>query len=126
MPHVIVEYTDNLNERTNIQDLLEKINRVLVTRDDTYPIGGVRVRAHEVKHYHIADGKEDDAFVHVTFKIGKGRSEEVKQATCEEIFEVMKEHFSSLFEEHYLALSLELVEFQHKTYKQNNIHSRFK
>ncbi|MGI8316926.1 5-carboxymethyl-2-hydroxymuconate Delta-isomerase [Halobacillus mangrovi] len=126
MPHVIVEYTDNLTPHTDIQSLLKKISKVLVERGDTYPIGGIRVRAHKVIDYHIADGKEDDAFVHTTLKIGKGRSEETKQRTCEELFQVMKEHFSSIFEEKYLALSLELVEFQHKTYKHNNIHSRFK
>ncbi|UOQ92072.1 5-carboxymethyl-2-hydroxymuconate Delta-isomerase [Halobacillus shinanisalinarum] len=126
MPHVIVEYTDNLTPHTDISDLLKKISDVLIARNETYPVGGVRVRAYEVKNYRIADGKEDDAFVHAIFKIGKGRSEEVKQSTCEEIFAVMKNHFASISDESYLALSLELVEFQHKTYKYNNIHSRFK
>jgi 5-carboxymethyl-2-hydroxymuconate isomerase len=126
VPHVIVEYTDNLAPHTDIQSLLKKISCVLKERADTYPIGGIRVRAHKVTDYFIADGKEDDAFVHTTLKIGKGRSEETKQTTCEEIFDVVKDHFASVYEEKYLALSLELVEFQYKTYKQNNIHSRFK
>ncbi len=126
MPHVIVEYTDNLAARSNIHDLLSKIRQVLENQSDTYPVGGIRVRAHEVSCYSIADGKEDDAFVHTLFKIGKGRSEEVKQATCEAIFEVMKTHFEDIYRESYLALSLELEEFQHPTFKQNNIHSRFK
>ena len=126
MPHVIVEYTDNLTPHTDIQSLLNKMSQVLIERGDTYPVGGIRVRAHKVTEYRIADGKEEDAFVHAILKIGKGRSEETKQATCEELFEVMKEHFASIYEEKYLALSLELVEFQHKTYKHNNIHSRFR
>ena len=126
MPHVIVEYTDNLTPHTDIQSLLNKMSQVLIERGDTYPVGGIRVRAHKVTEYRIADGKEADAFVHAILKIGKGRSEEAKQATCEELFEVMKEHFASIYEEKYLALSLELVEFQHKTYKHNNIHNRFK
>ncbi|ASF38857.1 5-carboxymethyl-2-hydroxymuconate isomerase [Halobacillus halophilus] len=126
MPHVMVEYTDNLSSHTDIQSLLHKLGQVLVGLGDTYPVGGIRVRAHKVTEYRIADGKADDAFVHTTLKIGKGRSEEAKQATCEKLFDVMKEHFASIYEEKYLALSLELVEFQHKTYKHNNIHSRFR
>ncbi|UOQ45892.1 5-carboxymethyl-2-hydroxymuconate Delta-isomerase [Halobacillus salinarum] len=125
MPHVIVEYTDNLSPHTDIQSLLEKLSKVLVGRKETYPIGGIRVRAHKVTDYCIADGNEDDAFVHTTFKIGKGRSEETKLATCEELFQVIKEHFAPVYEEKYLALSLELAEFQYKTFKHNNIHSRF-
>jgi len=126
MPHVIVEYSDNLIPHTDIQSLLNKLSQVLIELGDTYPVGGIRVRAHKVTEYRIADGKEDDAFVHTMLKIGKGRSEEAKQATSEKLFEVMKGHFTSIFEEKYLALSLELVEFQNKTYKHNNIHSRFK
>ncbi|MFD2924518.1 5-carboxymethyl-2-hydroxymuconate Delta-isomerase [Halobacillus naozhouensis] len=126
MPHVILEYTDNLSPHTDIQQLLKKINNVLISKKEVYPIGGVRCRAHEVHHYCIADGQENDAFVHATFKIGKGRSEQEKQETCEEIFETIKIHFQGYSKEHYLALSLELVEFQNGTFKSNNIHQRFK
>jgi 5-carboxymethyl-2-hydroxymuconate isomerase len=127
MPHFILEYTDNIKEETNIPDLLKKINHVLILRSDIFPIGGIRSRAIELKEYCIADGTEDDAFVHGTLKIGAGRSEQDKKAICGEIFEVMKEHFSALFEKRYLALSLELYEFSESgTYKHNNIHHRYK
>ncbi|KGX84550.1 5-carboxymethyl-2-hydroxymuconate Delta-isomerase [Pontibacillus litoralis] len=125
MPHVILEYTDNLSQHTDIQLLLEKINSVLIEKK-VYPIGGIRSRAHEVNYYHIADGKEKDAFVHAILKIGKGRTEEVKKATCEQVFETIKTHFEEYCKHHYLALSLELIEFQHATLKSNNIHERFK
>ena len=87
MPHVMVEYTDNLTPHTDIQSLLNKMSQVLIELGDTYPVGGIRVRAHKVTEYRIADGKEEDAFVHAILKIGKGRSEEAKQATCEKLFE---------------------------------------
>lgn len=127
MPHFIVEYTDNIKEKANITDLLKKINEVLIDRNDIFPTGGIRSRALELKDYQIADGNEDDAFVHAALKIGAGRSEQDKAKTCEALFTVMKEHFSELFEQRYLALSLELIEFSEgATYKQNNIHNRFK
>jgi len=75
--------------------------------------------------YVIADHKEDDAFVHVTMKIGSGRSKEVKEHVCENVFQIVKTHFSSLFNKRYIALSLELHEFHNPTYKKNNIHQRF-
>lgn len=127
MPHFIVEYTDNIKDEADIPGLLEKVHQVLIARSHLFPIGGIRSRAIELHHYRVADGKEDDAFVHATLKIGAGRSEADKRETCEAIFEVMKQHFNELFSRRYLALSLELTEFgEGGTYKHNNIHSRFK
>jgi 5-carboxymethyl-2-hydroxymuconate isomerase len=126
MPHFILEYTDNIAKEANIHELLRKVHQVLISRSDLFPIGGIRSRAIELKEYYVADGTEDDAFVHGTLKIGAGRSEEDKKAVCEEIFSVMKEHFSALYEKRYLALSLELHEFSESgTYKHNNIHRRY-
>jgi len=127
MPHIIVEYTDNIKKEARIASLLEKINRSLLENDGLFPIGGIRSRAIELNDYFIADGTGDDAFVHVTLKIGSGRAAEAKKAACDKLFEVMKEHFSDLFSKRYLALSMELYEFSEAgTYKLNNIHQRYK
>ena len=126
MPHFIVEYTDNIKDEANIPELLEKMNSVLISHNNLFPIGGIRSRAHELHDYRVADGTEDDAFVHAMFKIGAGRSEEDKKMVCDELFDTMKAHFADLFDKRYLALSMELVEFSHSTYKYNNIHTRYK
>jgi 5-carboxymethyl-2-hydroxymuconate isomerase len=127
MPHFIIEYTDNIKQEANIASLLEKISKSLIAWAHIFPVGGIRLRAIELKEYLIADGEEDYAFVHAVCKIGSGRSEEDKQAVCTDLFEVMKKHFSALMENRYLALSLELYEFSETgTMKYNNIHDRFK
>ena len=127
LPHFIVEYTDNIKNEANISKLFEEIHKVLIARDTVFPIGAIRSRAIEVHDYRIADGAEDDAFVHAVLKIGAGRSKEIKKEVCDALFEVMTDHFSILMSNRYLALSMELIEFSEAgTYKQNNIHSRFK
>lgn len=127
MPHFILEYTDNLKPDANIPLLLEKINNVLISYSSIFPIGGIRSRAIELNDYRVADGKEDDAFVHGMLKIGAGRSESDKKQVCDELFAVIKHHFQGLFEKRYLALSMELVEFSEAgTYKHNNIHNRYR
>ncbi|QGQ44807.1 5-carboxymethyl-2-hydroxymuconate Delta-isomerase [Metabacillus sediminilitoris] len=127
MPHFIVEYTDNIKTEANIPLLLEKANKILISKSPLFPVGGIRSRAIELKDYYIADGEEDYAFVHATLKIGAGRSEDEKKATCEELFSAMKDHFAELYNKRYLALSMELFEFSEAgTYKQNNIHGQFK
>jgi 5-carboxymethyl-2-hydroxymuconate isomerase len=127
MPHFIIEYTDNIKKEANIPLLLEKVNKILISKAPLFPVGGIRSRAIELNDYFIADGEEDYAFVHATLKIGAGRTENDKKKTCEEIFTAMKEHFANLYDHRYLALSLELFEFSEAgTYKRNNIHERFK
>ncbi|MFK2826461.1 5-carboxymethyl-2-hydroxymuconate Delta-isomerase [Bacillus sp. B190/17] len=127
MPHFIIEYTDNIKAEADIPALLKKINQSLISHDGVFPTGGIRSRAIELHDYCVADGTEDDAFVHAVLKIGAGRSEADKKAACDELFEMIKEHFAELFEKRYLALSMELIEFSEAgTYKHNNIHARYK
>ncbi|SHG43741.1 5-carboxymethyl-2-hydroxymuconate Delta-isomerase [Ornithinibacillus halophilus] len=127
MPHIIVEYTENLKEEGNIPALLQKINESLIAEGGLFPVGGIRSRAICLQDFVVADGKgEDDAFVHVSLKIGSGRPEDAKKAACERLFAVIEEHFQHLFQKRYLALSMELFEFTHATYKKNNIHERYR
>lgn len=128
MPHIIVEYTDNIQGEARIKELLKKINNILITEGDAFPIGGIRSRAMALHDYCIADGAgADDAFVHVTLKIGGGRSEELKKHVCDRLFKLVEDHFSTLFERRYIALSMELHEFSSfGTYKKNNIHQRYR
>lgn len=125
MPHLIIEYTDNLAEDGNIPQLLQSANKSLLQNEGIIPIGGLRTRAIELKDYCVADGTEDDAFVHATLKLGSGRSEEEIKKVCDNLFAVIQEHFAPIFEKRYLALSMEMYEFARPTYKQNNIHLRY-
>ncbi len=126
MPHLIYEYTDNLANE-NIAGLLQKSAKVLVNQGSVFPVGGIRVRAYRINEYVIADGtNHDDAFVHATLKIGKGRSQTERQKVCDDLFALMCEHFAEVFNKRGLALSLEYNEFTFDTRKKNNIHLRYK
>jgi len=126
MPHFILEYTDNIKNDIHIESLLKKVNNLLISYSTIIPIGGIRSRAIELNHYYIADGTEDDAFVHATLKIGNGRTENDKREVSDKLFEMLQSHFSELFSKRFLALSLELYEFnEFGTYKRNNIHQRY-
>lgn len=127
MPHLTVEYSDNL-QHPRIDELLKGLNGVLLSRPDVYPVGGIRARAYRLSEYAVADSTEpEDAFVHVVLKIGAGRSDEVKQATGDELFTVLKNHFAEEFAQRPLALSQEIQEFSEAgTWKHNNIHARYR
>lgn len=127
MPHLVFECTANIYDAADIPALLRKANGVLIAQDGVYPTGGIRTRAICLRDYRIADGGADDAFVHATLKIGAGRAPEVRQATGDALFAMMRDHFSVLYARCGLALSLEIIEFSEGgTWKQNNIHARYR
>ena len=127
MAHLTIEYTANIKEQAQLAELLRKANDVILSQEGVFPPGGVRSRALELADYRMADGAADYAFVHATFKIGAGRSPAVKKKVCDELFEMMKTHFAELYAKRYLALSMELYEFDEGgTYKHNNVHARFR
>lgn len=126
MPHLIYEYTDNLGAEADIPGLLRKSNQVLIDQGGVFPIGGIRARAICLSEYCVADGSADDAFVHLTLKIGAGRSDAQKQKAGDALFEMIKAHFAGIFARRGLALSMEISEFSEAgTWKQNNIHVRY-
>ncbi|WP_375602490.1 5-carboxymethyl-2-hydroxymuconate Delta-isomerase [Enterobacter hormaechei] len=126
MPHFIAECTDNIREQADLPGLFAKVNEALAATG-IFPLGGIRSRAHWLDTWQMADGKHDYAFVHMTLKIGAGRSLESREAVGEMLFALIKTHFAALMAERYLALSFELDEL-HPTlnYKQNNVHALFK
>ncbi len=127
MPHLIYEYTDNLDADADIAGLLLKSNRILIDQGGVYPIGGIRSRAIRLTDYCVADGTGDDAFVHATLKIGAGRSDAVRQQTGDALFAMIATHFAAVQARRFLALSLEIVEFSEAgTWKLNNIHPRYR
>jgi 5-carboxymethyl-2-hydroxymuconate isomerase len=127
MAHLIIEYTSNIKAQADLPNLLRKANETIIAQDGVFPIGGIRSRAIELTDYCMADGAADYAFVHATFKIGAGRTPAQKKRVCDELFGMMKAHFAELFAKRYLALSMELYEFDEGgTYKHNNVHARFR
>jgi 5-carboxymethyl-2-hydroxymuconate isomerase len=132
MSHMTLEYSANLRGEGRFGELCRQLAQFMTAlRIDgaaVFPPGGVRVRAIACEEYCIADGTAHDAgFVHAVLKIGAGRGDAAKQATCAGLFEIMKEHFAEQFSKQGLALSLELAEFSESgTLKHNNLHARFK
>ena len=126
MPHFIAECTDNSRDQADLPGLFAKVNEALAATG-IFPIGGIRSRAHWLDTWQMADGKHDYAFVHMTLKIGAGRSLESREEVGEMLFALIKTHFAALMASRYLALSFELDEL-HPTlnYKQNNVHALFK
>lgn len=126
MPHLTVEYSANLDGRTDVARLCDAL---LATLLDTklFEVGAVRVRAIRCEAYAIADRLPDNAFIDLNLRIGKGRSDEEKKRTGEALFACATQMLSPLFETPHFALSLEIREIDAAlSWKKNAIHPRLR
>ncbi len=127
MPNVVVEYTDNIKAEADIPGLLKIIAQTVITAGaGVFPTAGIRVRAIELKDYVIADGDPDYAFVSITARVAKGRSDEDKARTFGAVWEAVKAHLAPVDAKRILAINMDVEEFGERlAYKQNRLHERF-
>ncbi len=126
MPHLIVEYSANIEDQIALDALLDKLHACALGTG-VFPLGGLRVRAHRADAYRIADKAPENGFVHVTALIGHGRPLDVQQRAAEELFAVLTSHLDSLYATSPLAISLNVQEFHPVlNFKKNNLHEHVK
>jgi 5-carboxymethyl-2-hydroxymuconate isomerase len=125
LPHLVVEYSANIEDQIELDALLDKLHASALATG-VFPIGGLRVRAHRADAYRIADLSPDNGFVHVTAMIGQGRPLDVQQRAAEELFATLTGHLDSLYAKGPLAISLNLQEFPVLNFKKNNLHEYVK
>jgi 5-carboxymethyl-2-hydroxymuconate isomerase len=126
MPHFMLEYSANLDDEIRIQKLFGKLQDTAL-ETGVFPLGGIRFRANRCEDYLIAEGNADNAFVHMTLKLGHGRDIEIRKEVGEKLFNTLKEHFENVYKKRPLAVSFELVELHAElNYKENNIHKYIK
>lgn len=122
MPHLIVEYSANIEDQIALDALLDKLHACALTTG-VFPLGGLRVRAHRADAYRIADKAPDNGFVHVTALIGNGRPLDVQQRAATELFATLTAHLDALYATSPLAISLNVQEFHPVlNLKKNNLH----
>jgi 5-carboxymethyl-2-hydroxymuconate isomerase len=115
MPHFIIEYSANLEDRLDFQPLFKAFHEYVVSTG-AFPLGGVRSRAIRCDDYRVADGREDFSLLNLTLKIGHGRS-----------MELLCDWMKPITDTSYCQISFELTEL-HPVLKfnKNNIHALFK
>jgi 5-carboxymethyl-2-hydroxymuconate isomerase len=127
-----VLYSANLETETDMTALCRRLaDAMLTVRDEqgqqVYPTGGVRVFAYPAAHYALADGARDYAFVYLNLRMGRGRSEAVKQRAGATLLAAAKAHFEPLFASRYIGLTLQIDEGQEVfDAKHSTIHPLFR
>jgi len=123
MPHLIVEYSANLESSLDISRLVAAVHAAAL-ETGVFPMGGIRTRAERRDVYAVADSHPDNGFIHVQARIGTGRTPEVRQKAAEHIFAAVKNETAKAFASRPLGLTFEIVEIDPVgSLKHNNLHA---
>jgi 5-carboxymethyl-2-hydroxymuconate isomerase len=126
MAHIVIEHSANLRGRLDVPQLVRAVHQAALATG-IFPIGGLRTRAYETAAYCIADGHPDNAFVHLSVRVGHGRDLPTRRAACERIFHAACDHLAGLFETTPLGISVEMQELDPElSLKKNNLHEHVK
>ena len=107
MPHLMIDYSANVEPDVDIGGLCNTL-RYVAASIDAFPLAGVKVRAVRVEHYAIADGNPEHGFIDIAVRIREGRDMETKQNAAQKIFDAANEFVADVMRRRSLALSLEL------------------
>lgn len=107
---MIVEYTENIEENLNINELLKKMNQSLISHEDLFSPQGIRSRAIKLVDYLIGEDTNNNAFVHITLKIASGRTKEIKKVVVDHLLNVVDKHIKSVSQDKRITISLELLD----------------
>ena len=131
MPHLVIQYTGQLDTETDMGVLCRALSRAIVAlRDEAgqpvFPPGGTRVLAYPAPHHAVADASGDHGFVYLNARITRGRSLAIQQQLGEALLAVVKAHFEPLFANRPIGITLQVEEGQESfDAKHNNLHPLF-
>jgi 5-carboxymethyl-2-hydroxymuconate isomerase len=107
MPHIVLEYSANLEAAVDIQALCDHIRKA-AAGISAFPMPGIRVRAYKADFVSIADGDPKHGFIDISVRLRGGRPDEVKKVATRALFEAAKAFLEPVLEERSLALSIEM------------------
>ncbi|NOX47934.1 MAG: 5-carboxymethyl-2-hydroxymuconate isomerase [Chlorobi bacterium] len=112
MPHIILQYTDNIKKGRNFNPLFSEIHSLLSNKAGIDPIN-CKSRAIKLTDFFIGEGDKPNAFVHLEIRIFQGRTPVIKQGIGNEILKMLKNHFQENLN---IQFTIEIVEMDKELY----------
>lgn len=115
MPHLVIQYSQNLEQKMDVQGLCNALSQEILAQQDSqgnrvFPIGGTRVLAYPATHYVIADGQGDYGFMYLNFRITAGRPPELVKQVGDALLARLREFMAPVFENETIGYTLQIDE----------------
>ncbi|SRR5258707_8079586 len=120
MPHVIAEYSANLEPALDPQALVNALHAAVIGLGIA-DVPAVRTRAERREVYRVGDGNPANGFVHVVARLRVGRAEEQRKVLGEALLAAVERKLEAAFKTHPVAVTVEIHEIDHMTFRRNTI-----
>lgn len=133
MPHVVIQYSANLETGVDMPALCRDIAAVLIEQKDEagaplFPPGGTRVLAYPAQVYAVADGKGDYGFCYINIRVAAGRTHAALKKSGDAVLAKVQSRFAEHFEQNLAGVTIQIDESgpgQVYDAKHNNLHPMF-
>ncbi len=116
MPHLVLEYSANVPDRTDLRRVLLDLHEALLA-SALFERKDLKSRAVRHEVFAVADGAEDRPFVALSIAILEGRPDEVKAALSEAALDVLVRAFPKLVAGGRGAISVEVRDLHRASYR---------
>ena len=125
MPHLTIEYSENLAENIEISELVKVMHDSAASMRTAS--GRSQNKSFTQRILFNCRWRFIEYFVNVVLRIAPGRSDEVKKQAGEKLFSALKDFFDLFFQSSPIALSLEIQELDaNLRWKDSNIREHMK
>ena len=115
MPHVTLEYTNNVDQDIEFCDLFSELHQVLASTAGI-DVNNCKSRAIRLHTYHIGEGQTENAFVHLEIQLLEGRPAELKREIGQRGLQVLARHLNPSLGKYDLQITLEVRDMQRQSY----------
>ncbi len=96
MPNLVMEYSNSVDEQVNVQLLLEDLHQAAID-SGLFELSSIKSRALPCHQWLIGEQEDSVDFIHITFDLLCGRSEEQKTALSHQLMNVLQAQASSVY-----------------------------
>ncbi len=114
MPHLTLEYSDDLPAPVDFGALFARLHRALA--DEGFPPERLKSRALPCPVFRVGAGAPDAVFAHLTVAILGGRDVETRRRIGERLLALLREAFAAAWDERACDLTVEVREMERATY----------
>ena len=95
MPNLVLEYSNSVDERVNIQGLLEDLHQVTLNCG-LFDVPSVKSPSLRCHNWLVGDEEDNVDFVHISFELLSGRTEEQKRELSRLLMQTLQKQASHI------------------------------
>ncbi len=124
MPHIIAEYSANLEDVLDGAALVADLHQAAID-SKVAELVGIRSRAARREYFRVADGNPANGFVHITARLRRGRPEAVRKALGAALLAAADKRLEPVYPKHPIGLTVEVHEIDpDMTFRRNTLRER--